>query len=179
MTDPTRLRQILINLLGNAIKFTERGSVALHVRIEDVPEEPRLRFDVVDSGIGMTPEQMRRLFEPFSQADGSTTRRFGGTGLGLAISRQLARFLGGDVTVESEPGRGSNFSVTVATGPLAVGSVIDNRQDAERHGESLKPIDFGKVRLNARILLVEDSPDCRRLNSPALARPVAVHQRNC
>ena len=129
VTDPTRLRQILINLVGNAIKFTERGGVELIIGLEGAAPgatEPRLRFDVIDTGMGMTADQVERLFEAFSQADASTARRFGGTGLGLAISRRLARFLGGDVTVESEAGRGSTFSITIATGPLDEVPLVEN-----------------------------------------------------
>jgi signal transduction histidine kinase/HPt (histidine-containing phosphotransfer) domain-containing protein/ActR/RegA family two-component response regulator len=170
VTDPTRLRQILINLLGNAIKFTERGGVELHVRLEPNDGDPRLRFDVIDTGIGMDRAQSQRLFEPFSQADGSTTRRFGGTGLGLAISRQLARFLSGDVTVESEPGRGSQFTVTVATGPLEGIALVRNPSDAQRPSAQFEPVDFSTVRLPARILLVEDSPDSQLLISSFLRK---------
>ncbi len=102
-TDPTRLRQILINLLGNAIKFTESGGVRLVVRMLTPPESdnPRIGFEVIDSGVGMTPEQMASIFQPFSQADNSMTRRFGGTGLGLTISKRLAQMLGGNITGES------------------------------------------------------------------------------
>ena len=112
--DPTRLRQILVNLLGNAVKFTERGEVVLSVRFE-VPEEGRvqLSFAVRDTGIGIPPEGMARLFQSFSQVDTSTTRRFGGTGLGLAISQRLAEMMGGRMWVESEMGRGSTFFFTV------------------------------------------------------------------
>ncbi len=118
-TDPTRLRQILVNLLSNAIKFTERGSVRLIVRMPGEADEPRLAFDVVDTGIGMSSEQAERLFRPFTQADASTTRRFGGTGLGLAISRRLAELLGGDIVLmETRPGGGSRFRLTIGTGPL-------------------------------------------------------------
>ncbi|RPI76387.1 MAG: hypothetical protein EHM42_14795, partial [Planctomycetaceae bacterium] len=93
-TDPTRLRQILINLIGNAIKFTQKGRVELRIGLLDSGEgSSRMRFDILDTGLGMTPEQRARLFESFSQADASTTRKFGGTGLGLAISRRLARML--------------------------------------------------------------------------------------
>jgi signal transduction histidine kinase/CheY-like chemotaxis protein/HPt (histidine-containing phosphotransfer) domain-containing protein len=170
VTDPTRLRQVLINLLGNAIKFTERGGVELHVRLEPRDGEPQLRFDVIDTGIGMDAGQLEKLFEPFSQADGSTTRRFGGTGLGLAISRQLARFLSGDVAVESQPGRGSQFTVTVATGPLAGVALVDDPSGAQRPSGQFEPADFNKVRLSARILLVEDSPDSQILISSFLRK---------
>ena len=103
--DPTRLRQILYNLISNALKFTETGQVAVQVSRED----GRLWFRVTDSGIGMTPEQVTQLFSKFAQADASTTRRFGGTGLGLAICRELARMMGGEIDVETAPGRGSVF----------------------------------------------------------------------
>jgi signal transduction histidine kinase/HPt (histidine-containing phosphotransfer) domain-containing protein/ActR/RegA family two-component response regulator len=108
--DPLRLRQILVNLLGNAIKFTASGTVSLAVTREAEPAgEATLCFAISDTGIGMSPAQISRLFEPFSQADSSTTKVFGGTGLGLTISRRLARLLDGDVTVESQPGKGSVF----------------------------------------------------------------------
>jgi signal transduction histidine kinase/ActR/RegA family two-component response regulator len=114
--DPLRLQQILFNLLGNALKFTEQGSVRL--AMERVGEgEDLLRIRVVDTGIGLTAGQRERLFQPFVQADNSTTRRFGGTGLGLSIVRRLAEAMQGDVTVDSEPGVGSTFSVTVRLDP--------------------------------------------------------------
>jgi PAS domain S-box-containing protein len=109
--DLTRLRQVLLNLVGNAAKFTERGAVSLDVRREAADGAAWVAFRIHDTGIGMTPEQIGKLFQAFTQADVSTTRKYGGTGLGLAISRQLCRMMGGDVTVESEPGRGSTFTV--------------------------------------------------------------------
>jgi PAS domain S-box-containing protein len=111
MVDPMRLRQVLLNLLGNAAKFTEKGEVLLEVERLDDADEAWIAFRVRDSGIGMSPEQMDRLFQTFSQADPSTTRKYGGSGLGLAISRRLCRMMGGDVTVESRPGQGSVFTV--------------------------------------------------------------------
>jgi signal transduction histidine kinase len=108
--DHMRLRQILLNLLSNACKFTKDGEVALRVRrVADGGNW--IECAVADTGIGMTPEQQAKLFEEFSQADATTAQRFGGTGLGLAITRKLARMMGGDVTVTSEPGRGSVFTV--------------------------------------------------------------------
>ncbi|MEX2120521.1 MAG: response regulator [Pirellulales bacterium] len=115
--DALRLRQILVNLVGNAIKFTENGNVRIVLRLLEPPSGgPLLQFDVVDTGIGMSAEQIRALFYPFSQTDSSVTRRFGGTGLGLTISKRLAELLGGDITVTSVPGIGSTFSLTVAAG---------------------------------------------------------------
>jgi signal transduction histidine kinase len=110
--DLTKVRQALFNLLSNAAKFTDHGSITLSVKRE--PDD-WLTFAVADTGIGMTDEQMSRLFEAFSQAEASTRGKFGGTGLGLAISRQFCRLMGGDITVESAPGRGSTFSVRLPT----------------------------------------------------------------
>ena len=118
-TDPVRLRQILVNLVGNAVKFTDHGGVRVTLCCtrhgDDVPS---IRFAVSDSGIGIPPEKIADLFQPFTQADASMTRRYGGTGLGLAISKRLANMLGGDIQVLSEPGKGSTFTLTISPGPL-------------------------------------------------------------
>ena len=140
LSDPTRLRQILVNLVGNAIKFTERGFVRIRYGLEqasgihpmpmpgDERGEPQiLFFEVADSGIGMTREQINRLFQPFSQADSSLTRRFGGTGLGLSISKRLAILLGGDILVESEPDLGSRFTLTLR--PMFPSEKTDNSEE--------------------------------------------------
>ena len=111
--DATRLRQVLFNLLSNAAKFTSDGTITLRVRRDTVAERQRVMFEVHDTGIGMTPEQLAKLFQPFVQADASTTRRYGGTGLGLVISRRLCRMMGGDVTAHSTPGAGSVFTAIV------------------------------------------------------------------
>jgi signal transduction histidine kinase len=113
--DPMRLRQILLDLLSNACKFTKQGEVALRARQLDGGRD-WIELAVADSGIGMTAEQMGKLFEEFTQADASTAQQFGGTGLGLAISRKLARMMGGDVTVTSEIGKGSVFTVRLPVG---------------------------------------------------------------
>ena len=116
--DPTRLRQVLNNLMGNAVKFTERGEVVLRVQLEERGERDEqtrvmLRFEISDTGVGMTKEQLERLFVPFVQADGSMTRRFGGTGLGLAISKQLVELMGGEIGAETVYGQGSTFWFTI------------------------------------------------------------------
>jgi len=176
-TDPVRLRQILINLVGNAIKFTERGGVRLVTRfVHDDPKLPRIEFDVVDTGIGMTPEQVTRLFQPFGQADSSTTRRFGGTGLGLHISRRLTDLLGGEIkVVDSKPGCGTCFRVSLDTGSLdgvkmitdpLTATVLDSEDAAgsSPHGAAQAEA-CGSSRLDCRILLAEDGPDNQRLIS--------------
>jgi signal transduction histidine kinase len=119
--DPARLRQVLHNFVGNALKFTERGGVSLHVSVVFADARClRVRFQVKDTGIGISPEAQMRLFQPFMQADVSTTRRFGGTGLGLAISRQLVLLMGGDTEIHSVPGQGSTFSFTAEFGLIGV-----------------------------------------------------------
>ncbi|MGB0715491.1 MAG: PAS domain-containing sensor histidine kinase [Phycisphaerae bacterium] len=117
-TDPARLRQILVNLIGNALKFTDRGRVSIHLSAD--VQQSLMCFKIVDTGIGMSADACQRLskFEPFSQADTSTTREFGGTGLGLPISSSLCRLLGGELTIESKLGVGSTFTFTIATGSL-------------------------------------------------------------
>jgi adenylate cyclase len=114
--DPMRLRQILLNLLSNACKFTKSGEVKLAARRVSNGSN-FVEFAVSDTGIGMTAEQQAKLFEEFSQADATTAQRFGGTGLGLAITRKLARMMGGDVMVASQPGKGSVFTVRLPSGP--------------------------------------------------------------
>jgi adenylate cyclase len=113
--DPMRLRQILLNLLSNACKFTKEGEVALRVR-KVADGRDWVELAVADTGIGLTAEQQAKLFQEFTQADSLTARRYGGTGLGLALSRKLARMMGGDVTVTSEPGKGSVFTVRLPGG---------------------------------------------------------------
>lgn len=173
-TDSTRLRQVLINLLGNAIKFTSEGYVELQVECvrDDAPcDDGQLRFHVLDTGIGLTTEQLGKLFQPFTQADGSTTRRFGGTGLGLSISRRLARMLGGDVNVSSELGQGSRFTVSVRTGSLVNVSWTDASSDEiELLTSRRESTTTDEQRLSGRILLAEDSLDNQRLISLFLQR---------
>jgi signal transduction histidine kinase len=164
-TDPLRLRQILLNLVGNAVKFTEEGGVRLVVRTPETPSPERggAIFEIIDTGVGMTPEKITTLFQPFSQADDSMSRRYGGTGLGLAISKRFADMLGGSIRVESAPGKGSTFALMIETGPLAGVRMLEHRSEAF----SALPADHlpetTAPRLDCRILLVEDGPDNQRL----------------
>jgi PAS domain S-box-containing protein len=158
VSDPTRLKQILHNLLGNAIKFTEEGAVTVSVGLEPGRGAGRLVLRVRDSGIGMTPEQLGRLFRPFVQADESTSRRFGGTGLGLTIVRHLAQLLGGDVRVSSTAGVGSVFTV-----------VVDAPASTEQAAEALfasTPVadaDDRRPLVGVHVLVAEDGLDNQRL----------------
>jgi len=169
-TDPARLRQILLNLIGNAIKFTEAGAVRLVTRFVDDGDAPCLQFDVVDTGLGMTQEQVTKLFRPFVQADNSATRKFGGTGLGLTISKRFAEMLGGDITVvETEIGAGSTFRATVATGSLDGVPMLEDPQSATAVDDYANPnavVQAPRTDLHGlRILFAEDGPDNQRLIS--------------
>ncbi|MEN9474108.1 MAG: hypothetical protein RIS48_828, partial [Pseudomonadota bacterium] len=145
--DALRLGQILVNLLGNAVKFTEQGSVHLAVRaLADEGAMHCLRFEVADTGIGLTPEQTQRLFQPFAQADSSTTRRFGGTGLGLTIAKRLVELMGGEIGVQSELGQGSTFWFTVQLAP--------DRRVEPTALPALRP---------ERVLLVDDHDNVREI----------------
>ncbi len=161
VTDPTRLKQILLNLCGNAVKFTEKGSVRVCVKY--MPADQELCFSVIDTGIGMTPEQQHRMFTPFSQADASTTRRFGGTGLGLFISKQLTEKLGGSIKLQSLQDVGTRIDVAIATGPIDTVSLTSGTVAAAKGvcEVSSAPVPVGRV--GGRVLLAEDSPDNQRL----------------
>jgi PAS domain S-box-containing protein len=161
-SDPARLRQIVLNLLGNAIKFTDKGGVRVAARLLR-SDPPRYAIDVIDSGIGIPAEKMNELFEAFVQADTSITRRYGGTGLGLVISRKLARALGGDVTVASEAGKGSTFTVTFATGPLTNVPMLVGEQVFE-HRAPAAQAERERWRLpSARVLVADDGAENREL----------------
>ncbi|HEV8335786.1 MAG TPA: response regulator [Candidatus Polarisedimenticolia bacterium] len=150
--DPGRLRQILLNLVGNAVKFTAQGEVVLRVKSLDPDTDPcPVRFEVSDTGIGMPAEVIDGLFRPFSQADSSTARKFGGTGLGLAISRQLTDLMGGAIGVESQPGKGSTFCVTL-------------RLERQPEGAGILPAPRDSLR-GLRILNVDDNRSNRQLLS--------------
>ena len=169
-TDPLRLKQLLMNLVANAVKFTHRGSVRLVCRLSGTADQPQMAFDVIDTGIGIAADKLERIFDAFVQADNSVTREFGGTGLGLAISRRIARALSGEITVQSELGKGSTFTATIDIGslhgveilpaPIADGvlAASANREGAE---VVLPP---------ARVLLVEDGSVNRKLISLVLQR---------
>ena len=131
-SDPTRLRQIMLNLLSNACKFTEHGTVSLSVGRSRADGNDWISIRVADTGIGMTAEQLGRLFQEFSQADSSTTRKYGGTGLGLAISDRLCRMMGGSIDVESEPGVGTTFSVRLPADQPGVPGCCGDRDGAAR-----------------------------------------------
>jgi signal transduction histidine kinase/CheY-like chemotaxis protein/HPt (histidine-containing phosphotransfer) domain-containing protein len=161
-TDPLRLKQVLVNLTGNAIKFTERGEVCVRVHVESNGAGSRVGFDVIDSGIGITPAQSAKLFQPFVQADDSMTRKYGGTGLGLVISKRLAKFMGGDLTVESQPGKGSTFFLWVDGGSLDC-AVMRNQLSESMLAVSNDIVASEEIKLRGRILLAEDGIDNQHL----------------
>lgn len=184
-TDPTRLRQILNNLLGNAIKFTEAGGIIIKLSMQNSVNAPdMLKIDVTDTGIGMSPEQLEKVFSPFTQADVSTTRRFGGTGLGLTISKQLARRMGGNLTVRSKPGEGSTFTLTLPNKlPVNTGEHHTESTDKVTFETLMTPVDSkGADQMETsntsigtiRVLLAEDGVDNQRLISLIL-RSASMH----
>jgi PAS domain S-box-containing protein len=162
-SDPMRLRQIFVNLLGNAVKFTQSGKIELRIT-NDGAGGPNivLRVDVIDSGIGITSEQLERLFRPFTQGDESITRKFGGTGLGLTISRRLAQLLRGDITVTSRPGIGTTFTLKIDGGPSAGVELLQNLTEATLSATVDREVQVN-IHLHGRILLVEDGRDNQRL----------------
>jgi signal transduction histidine kinase/ActR/RegA family two-component response regulator len=167
-SDPTRLRQILLNVLGNAVKFTETGGVRLVVRLIESVGRPALEIKVIDMGIGMSKETLAGLFQPFSQADVSTSRKYGGTGLGLTICKRLAVALGGNIAVESKPGQGSVFTIVVPTGRLDGVRMIQNLSDLQLQvvEESPRGGDGNGSPLEGRrVLLAEDGLDNQRFIS--------------
>ena len=172
--DPMRLRQVLVNLLGNAVKFTEKGNISLDVSLEaEKEQEVVVRFKVRDTGIGISPDALPCIFSAFAQEDGSTTRRYGGTGLGLSIAGQLAQMMGGTIAVESVPGKGSLFHFTARLEkqrrPV---DRAESRPSSSRRIESSEPQDRPADRkpfTSSRILLVEDNPVNQALSTAMLA----------
>jgi PAS domain S-box-containing protein len=166
--DPTRVRQVLINLVGNGIKFTDVGSVRLRAWLHEPPSGGRVIFEVSDTGIGISSAERARLFQPFRQADSSTTRRYGGTGLGLTISKHLCELMDGSIEFESEPGRGTTVRVSLPTGSLAgVERVRASDDDAVTPRSNALRV---SPRLSGRVLLVEDGADNQRLIRLLLAK---------
>ena len=162
-SDPTRLRQVITNLVGNAIKFTSEGEVKVVTGLLEAHEQAWIKIDVIDSGIGMTPEQQSKIFQAFSQADETTTRKFGGTGLGLSISRRLTEAMGGELSVTSEAGVGSTFTVTI---PVNVAELTDLITPDEIHQQAAKRASTASnavlTRLPAKHVLVVDDGDANR-----------------
>ncbi|HEY3963924.1 MAG TPA: ATP-binding protein [Planctomycetaceae bacterium] len=176
LTDPARLRQLLMNLANNAIKFTESGCVTIRAAVYPDRPEPRFVCEIEDTGIGIQQEHLDRIFLPFDQADNSITRKYGGTGLGLAICRHLATELGGSVSVESEQDRGSTFRATLETGPLD--SVVFLEQQLCEALQRGPQVPVQELRQNTlppiRVLLVEDGETNRQLISLVLSEAGAT-----
>jgi len=168
-SDPLRLRQIVLNLLSNAIKFTDHGGIQVNARF--LPgNPPHYALDVIDTGIGIPQEHIGALFEAFVQADSSISRKYGGTGLGLAISRKFARALGGDVTVASEMGKGSVFTVTFETGPLeGVPMLTPGQVDAHLDEDTAEVKERWSIP-SARVLIADDGAENRELVSLVLSQ---------
>jgi len=170
VTDVTRLRQVLINLVANAVKFTSAGEVRITTRMTAGPADSgaSLEFEIADTGIGLTAEQLQRVFEPFTQADNSTTRRYGGTGLGLSICRHLVHMLGGELTAESVPDRGSTFRFSIPTGGLGGVRLVTSASTEIRPEAGRSP--STELPAGCRILLAEDGPDNQRLFGALLTK---------
>ncbi len=157
-TDPTRVRQCLLNLISNAIKFTEKGYIRVHVSSQGNTEQnSRIRFDVEDSGIGISPQQQHRIFNAFNQADASTTRRFGGTGLGLAIVKQLSNLLDGEISVKSQVDKGSTFSLIIPAG-VEVGAEGLITKCKRIETTSNRKTEIKDIKMSGKILVAEDDP---------------------
>ncbi|MFW6133043.1 MAG: PAS domain S-box protein [Planctomycetota bacterium] len=171
-TDEVRLRQALVNLLGNAVKFTKDGQVSVEVSCAEAWRDggSALRLAVCDTGIGISDEQMDKLFEPFDQGDASTTRKHGGTGLGLAITRRIVELMGGELTVDSVVGQGSTFTLTVPTGPLEDTDMVEAYEEAHET-RTYPTVTRPLQRLDGvRVLLAEDGESNRRLIQTFLQR---------
>ena len=167
LSDPTRIRQILMNLLGNAVKFTESGRISLTVKFAKA--EQQLSFIIRDTGIGMDKAQIQQLFQPFTQADSSITRKFGGTGLGLSISKDLAVLLGGDIQVESAPGRGAVFTFTTVCSEVFQDSIVDLQKLRTKNWAPL----------SGKVLVVEDNDMNQQLIAQNLTAAGLEYQIEC
>jgi CheY-like chemotaxis protein len=172
LSDPGRLKQILVNLVSNAIKFTKQGRVRIGVRLiegEPAASASKLEIEVRDTGVGIAPDKQRTLFEAYRPSEAWTARQFGGTGLGLPVSRQLARRLGGDITVASIEGAGTRFAVSVETGPL---DGVPRQDTYPPHGTTPRRAEGAPAAScsGAFILLAEDGPDNQRLISHILRK---------
>lgn len=160
VTDPVRLKQIIINLCNNAVKFTQQGGVNINVSYQE--ESKLISIDVIDTGVGLSKEQANRVFSPFTQADASTTRKYGGTGLGLYLSKQLAEKLGGDIKIKSTPDIGSCFTLTVATGDINKDRLLSSEPDIKKI-PAQPIINNIKTMVTGNVLLVEDNVNNQRL----------------
>ncbi len=169
-TDPVRTKQLLLNLVGNAVKFTESGSVRIVSRISRARKRPMMVFEVIDTGMGISPEKLETIFDAFVQADNSVTREFGGTGLGLAISRRIAASLGGELTVRSTPGKGSTFTASIDIGSLEGVEILDSPASDAMESKASDAGPIQETLLQARILLVEDGSTNRKLISLVLRK---------
>jgi two-component system, sensor histidine kinase len=169
-TDASRVRQALINLIGNSVKFTASGSVTIAGRFIESAGRPQMQFDITDTGIGIAPEQIEHIFDPFVQADNSVTRRFGGTGLGLAITRKIARGLGGNLTATSTPGVGSTFTLTIDTGDVTGVAFSSPAASEKPRPVTAASLDRQRAFAANEILLVEDGETNRKLIKLLLER---------
>lgn len=156
ITDPVKLKQIIFNLCNNAIKFTDQGSVKLNISCNVRAQQ--LHFDIIDTGIGIGMEEIKKIFKPFEQADTSTTRRFGGTGLGLFLSRRFAELLGGTLSVDSEYGQGSCFTLSIPTGEISDSELITNFEHRPPRPSVIQTDDTTQE-LAGKVLLAEDTKD--------------------
>jgi PAS domain S-box-containing protein len=163
LADPARLRQIITNLVGNALKFTKTGGVKIEVKLLQEAPTAMLGIDVSDSGIGIAQDKLEAIFEPFVQAEASTTRQYGGTGLGLAISRRFARALGGDIVASSVPGKGSTFHVTLDVGTVGKGPWLPPEELGRLHAGADANSDMRWVFDGQSVLVVDDGAENREL----------------
>ena len=161
-TDPAKLKQVIINLVGNALKFTEHGSVTVRVETDPANDAPR-RIAVEDSGIGIPPDRLTAIFDAFQQADGSTSRKYGGTGLGLAISRSLCHLLGYDITVESVLDEGSTFTISLGGGGEATSTLEEQTEEVELSAPTMPEDVSHEVLSTFQVLVVDDQPESRLL----------------